>query len=204
MDPVPHLQAQLSKQVLDEHHRKISEQQLQRWREGAADRQPQPPAQQKPECYDKPPRVPLIDPYAPETAYPSSASTPVEVYPPLPPQTMQTGRHELPAPASAQRANPRAIREPEAPSRTAQKPRVEPQSGQERTAEHSSALTSAAPSQPKPQTSAPSISSANESWSAKQQRLKREQREARLAENLRQENHASTFTYVRKDKTSLA
>ncbi|CAL1152938.1 unnamed protein product [Cladocopium goreaui] len=136
-------------QVLDDHHRKMSEEQMTRWREEGQQKPPAPPA-------DEPrARVPLIDPYAPATCYP--------VPPPEPPRLpVEPPRPQVSAP-------------PPAPRRESF-PQAKPAVSSVKAMPQPKVAVSAKPAKAEP---------AGESWSSKQQRLKKEQREARLAENLR-------------------
>ena len=100
-------------------------------------------------------RVPLIDPYAPATCYP--------VPPPEPPRLpVEPPRPQVSAP-------------PPAPRRESF-PQAKPAVSSVKAMPQPKVAVSAKPAKAEP---------AGESWSSKQQRLKKEQREARLAENLR-------------------
>ena len=102
-------------------------------------------------------RVPLIDPYAPATCYP--------VPPPEPPRLpVEPPRPQVSAP-------------PPAPRRESF-PQAKPAVSSVKAMPQPKVAVSAKPAKAEP---------AGESWSSKQQRLKKEQREARLAENLRTE-----------------
>eukprot|EP00435_Cladocopium_sp_Y103_P064084 s631_g25.t1 len=143
-------------QVLEDHHRKMSEEQMTRWREEGRQKPPAPPP-------DEPlGQVPLIDPYAPATCYPAPPPKP----PLAPPQPAQL-------PAEPQR--PQVSAPPAAPSRESF-PQAKPAVSPVKAMPQPKVAASAKPAKAEP---------AGESWSSKQQRLKKEQREARLAENLR-------------------
>eukprot|EP00434_Breviolum_minutum_P031258 symbB.v1.2.027639.t2/scaffold2850.1/size68925/1 len=137
-------------QVLEEHHRKTSEEKLRRWREEGL----QGPCPSPPEV-EPAPSVPLIDPYAPSTAYPEA---PPEAPPPVASPSPPPAPAPVPVPKPHQEA--RQVRQvPQTPVAPKAAPKQAPQ--------------------------VPKVAPETESWSSKQQRLKKEQREARLAENLR-------------------
>ena len=106
-------------------------------------------------------RVPLIDPYAPATCYPAP--------PAEPPQPVEAPR-------------PQASALPAVPSRESF-PQAKPAVSPVKAMPQPKAVVIAKPAKAEPAKAA----TAGESWSSKQQRLKKEQREARLAENLRTE-----------------
>ena len=121
-----------------------------RWREEGL----QGPCPSPPEV-EPAPSVPLIDPYAPSTAYPEA---PPEAPPPVASPSPPPAPAPVPVPKPHQEA--RQVRQvPQTPVAPKAAPKQAPQ--------------------------VPKVAPETESWSSKQQRLKKEQREARLAENLR-------------------
>lgn len=176
-------------QALDENHRIMSEKELQWHRERAAEAdlpKPPPPPQNL--------STPLIDPYAspevyaagappkatattaPATQKPQPSASPVTHTTPYPKAAVSgtTAASKMPpeattspAPQKAATSGPRPFREITANRTTPAAPSAPPQQG--------------APA--KARTEKPSAE--GEGWAAQQQRLKKEQREARLAENLR-------------------